>query len=70
MDDKLIEQYLDMFLSPAWAHLRDSLEYDANILNDVSSIEDSDMLYFRKGQLSIIQDITGLEERLRSENLD
>ena len=65
MDDKLIDNYLDMFLSPAWVNLSKSLESDLNVLNNLDSISSVDELYFRKGQMAILKDILALEGRLR-----
>jgi hypothetical protein len=61
----LEEQYLDLFLHPAWVNLRDSLESDLTVLNNLDSLSSVDELFYRKGQMSVIRDILSMEQRYR-----
>lgn len=63
----LEEQYLDLFLHPAWENLRDSLANDLKVLNNIDSLSSIDELFYRKGQMSVIRDILSMEERYRED---
>lgn len=62
--DKELEKYLeslfDLFTHPGWKAIVDNLEASKEAINSVSSIPDSKTLYFRQGQLEVINTLLSL----------
>ena len=70
MMDKELEQYYntyrELFMNAGWKQLQEDLKQNALVINSVEATKDSNDLYFRKGQLSILANITQLRSSNRS----
>jgi len=68
MIDQELEKYYDtyrgLFMSEGWKQLVKDLLDNANVINSVEAAKDSNDLYFRKGQLSIIANMVNLESQI------
>jgi hypothetical protein len=68
MIDQELEKYYDtyrgLFMSEGWKQLLKDLLDNANVINSVEAAKDSNDLYFRKGQLSIIANMVNLESQI------
>ena len=70
MIDKDLEQYYntyrDLFANEGFKLLVQDLTNNANVINSVEATKDSNDMYFRKGQLSIIANIINLEAQIQA----
>lgn len=70
MIDKDLEQYYntyrDLFANEGFKLLVQDLANNANVINSVEATKDSNDMYFRKGQLSIIANIINLEAQIQA----
>ena len=70
MIDKDLEQYYntyrDLFANEGFKLLVQDLANNANVINSVEATKDSNDMYFRKGQLSIIANIINLEAQIEA----
>ena len=70
MIDKDLEQYYntyrDLFANEGFKLLVQDLTNNANVINSVEATKDSNDMYFRKGQLSIIANIINLEAQIEA----
>ena len=68
MMDKELEQYYntyrELFMNAGWKQLQEDLKQNALVINSVEGAKDSNDLYFRKGQLSILANILNLEAQI------
>ncbi len=68
MMDKELEQYYntyrELFMNAGWKQLQEDLKQNALVINSVEAAKDSNDLYFRKGQLSILANILNLEAQI------
>ena len=68
MMDKELEQYYntyrELFMNVGWKQLQEDLKQNALVINSVEATKDSNDLYFRKGQLSILANILNLEAQI------
>lgn len=68
MMDKELEQYYntyrELFMNAGWKQLQEDLKQNALVINSVEATKDSNDLYFRKGQLSILANILNLEAQI------
>jgi len=68
VEDKEFEAYyntmMDLFGSEGWKILLKDLEVNGHNINSVEATKDSNDLYFRKGQLTILANLLGLESQL------
>ena len=62
--EKYYNNYHDLFMSTGWKQLLEDLVGNASIVNSVEATKDSNDLYFRKGQLSIIANLVNLESQI------
>ena len=51
---KYYETQFDLFAHPGWKDLLEDLEQLYTAVNDLSSIDDENTLYYRKGQMDIL----------------
>ena len=56
----------DLFVSEGWNYLVKDLTNNANHINSVETVKDSDELFHRKGQLTVISNILHLENQLEA----
>jgi hypothetical protein len=62
-----MEQFLDLFLHPAWRMLVADLDEQIEVLDQLDSVSTLEDLYFRRGELARLRQLAGLEERIRHE---
>jgi len=62
--EKYYNNYHDLFMSTGWKQLLEDLIGNASIVNSVEATKDSNDLYFRKGQLSVIANLVNLESQI------
>jgi hypothetical protein len=62
--EKYYNNYHDLFMSTGWKQLLEDLVGNASVINSVEATKDSNDLYFRKGQLSIIANLVNLESQI------
>jgi len=62
--EKYYNNYHDLFMSTGWKQLLEDLVGNASIVNSVEATKDSNDLYFRKGQLSVIANLVNLESQI------
>jgi len=62
--EKYYNNYHDLFMSTGWKQLLEDLVGNASVINSVEVTKDSNDLYFRKGQLSIIANLVNLESQI------
>lgn len=65
-DEAYYDNFLGIFPTAGWKQLIDQLAIESNQLNEVATIESTDALYFRKGQLNILANILNLENTVRN----
>lgn len=59
---KYYENRIEMMSGDAWRDLVEDVAYRLSAANDISSIKDEKELHFRRGEISIMRWIIGLEE--------
>jgi len=62
--EKYYNNYHDLFMSTGWKQLLEDLVGNASVVNSVEATKDSNDLYFRKGQLSVIANLVNLESQI------
>jgi hypothetical protein len=62
--EKYYNNYHDLFMSTGWKQLLEDLVGNSSVINSVEATKDSNDLYFRKGQLSIIANLVNLESQI------
>ena len=62
--EKYYNNYHDLFMSTGWKQLLEDLVGNASVINSVEATKDSNDLYFRKGQLSVIANLVNLESQI------
>lgn len=60
------ENRISMFGTEAWHDLIDDIRTMESSTNDISAIQDEKTLHFRRGELSIMRWLLGLEEMSRA----
>ena len=67
---KALEEYYgslkELFKTTGWKTLCNDLGTSFKVINDVQAVKDSDDLFFRKGQLTMIADIMSLPEQVKN----
>jgi len=67
MDKELEKYYADlqeMFITDGWKEFIKGLRDNSLNINSIKDAKDNDDLHFRKGQLSVIEDILNLESTI------
>lgn len=59
--EEYYQNYFSLFRSKGWSQLLKDLSENAGVINNITQIGDSDVLFFRKGQLDILGNIIQLE---------
>ena len=55
------DNYFSLFLTDGWKQLIEDFNNNAMQINSVEATKDSDDLYFRKGQLSVLAHLLNME---------
>lgn len=63
-EQKYLEDLNDMQLTAGWKTLIEELKANAEAINSVTHTKDEADLYFRKGQLNVINSIINLTEHV------
>ena len=65
-DEKYIDAMFEMFRTKGWQMLMDRLTQDAIPINSVQATTDNEDLWFRKGQISTLNNIIGWETQVEA----
>lgn len=57
---------LDLFLTPGWKHVVDNAREQAESLRDIRGVKGLEDLYYRQGQVLILDQILTLEAMVRA----
>lgn len=63
-EDEYYNNYFDMFNSKGWQQLVEELNVNLVNVNSVQSTKDVDDMYFRKGQLNVLNSIVNLDDSI------
>ena len=63
-EDEYYNNYFDMFNSKGWQQLVEELKTNLVNVNSVQSTKDVDDMYFRKGQLNVLNSIVNLDDSI------
>ena len=55
------DRYFELFSSDGWKQLIGELEYNASLIDSVENTKDVDDMYFRKGQLNILNHLINFD---------
>lgn len=70
MLDKETETYynnfFELFNNVGWKQLIEELTVNANVVNSVETVKDSEELFVRKGQLSVLAQMLNLETTINT----
>lgn len=64
LPEKWFDNYEDLFASEGWKQLLSELKENAEHINSVEAAKDEKDLFFRKGQLAVIAQITNLQSQV------
>ena len=64
--EKYYNAMAELFLSDGWKYLINDLTANANHINSVESVKDTEDLYSRKGQLLVLANLLNLENQLET----
>ena len=65
-DQKSVDAMFEMFRTEGWSMLMDRLAEDAIPINSVQATTDNEDLWFRKGQMSTLNNIIGWETQVEA----
>jgi len=60
------EVYFDLFASVGWQQLIEELEQSIETIDSVGAIKDVDDMYYRKGQLNILNHLINFESLIKN----
>jgi hypothetical protein len=63
-EDEYYNNYFDMFNSKGWKQLVEELNVNLVNVNSVQATKDVDDMYFRKGQLNVLNSIVNLDDSI------
>jgi len=63
-EDEYYNNYFDMFNSKGWQQLVEELNVNLVSVNSVQATKDVDDMYFRKGQLNVLNSIVNLDNSI------
>mgnify|MGYP003120689082 CR=1 FL=1 len=63
-EEEYYNNYFDMFNSKGWQQLVEELKTNLVNVNSVQSTKDVDDMYFRKGQLNVLNSIVNLDDSI------
>ena len=63
-EEEYYNNYFDMFNSKGWQQLVEELNVNLVNVNSVQSTKDVDDMYFRKGQLNVLNSIVNLDNSI------
>lgn len=62
--EKYFETYFDLFASQGWKQFIEDMEAQQDLMSDIRQARDANDLYFRKGQLAILDNVVGLSQAM------
>jgi hypothetical protein len=65
-DEKYVDAMFEMFRTEGWSMLMDRLAKDAIPINSVQSTTDNEDLWFRKGQMSTLNNVMAWETQVEA----
>ena len=65
-DEKYVDAMFEMFRTEGWSMLMDDLAKNAVPINSVQATTDNENLWFRKGQLDILNSLASYETRVEN----
>lgn len=68
--DEYYSNYFELFRTKGWTQLVQEFKTNVDLVNSVETTKDSNDLYFRKGQLSVLATILNLEEYINQGHKD
>ena len=63
-EEEYYNNYFDMFNSKGWQQLVEELNVNLVNVNSVQSTKDVDDMYFRKGQLNVLNSVVNLDDSI------
>ena len=63
-EEEYYNNYFDMFNAKGWQQLVEELNVNLVNVNSVQSTKDVDDMYFRKGQLNVLNSIVNLDDSI------
>ena len=63
-EEEYYNNYFDMFNSKGWKQLVEEFKVNLVNINSVQSTKDVDDMYFRKGQLNVLNSIVNLDDSI------
>jgi hypothetical protein len=63
-EEEYYNNYFDMFNSKGWKQLVEEFKVNLVNVNSVQSTKDVDDMYFRKGQLNVLNSIVNLDDSI------
>lgn len=63
-EEEYYNNYFDMFNAKGWQQLVEELKTNLVNVNSVQSTKDVDDMYFRKGQLNVLNSIVNLDDSI------
>lgn len=63
-EDEYYNNYFDMFNSKGWQQLVEELNVNLVNVNSVQATKDVNDMYFRKGQLNVLNSIVNLDDSI------
>jgi hypothetical protein len=59
--EEYYNDFFELFRAPGWTRLIEEFQQNADLTNSVENVKDSNDLYFKKGQLTVLALILNLE---------
>jgi hypothetical protein len=63
-EEEYYNNYFDMFNSKGWKQLVEEFKVNLVNINSVQSTKDVDDMYFRKGQLNVLNSVVNLDDSI------
>jgi len=60
-DEDYFAAFKGLFSNPGWGVFMSTLENEIRVLHDIGGIKNLENLYFRKGQVAVLERLLGLE---------
>lgn len=59
--EEYYNDFFELFRTPGWTRLIEEFQQNADLTNSVENVKDSNDLYFKKGQLTVLALLLNLE---------
>lgn len=64
--EKYYNDYFDLFGTDGWKQLMEDLSENSKVINNVRATKDSEDMYFRKGQLNVLDYMLNLQDTMET----